>query len=173
MLEFYSASRELADWAHRAGFALESDKVNSYAVFHNSGWEDRLYIRSVGHVAGFRVTSASRSGNEQFEFDAVNSAVVEGYFWMFFGPSIRSQMDLPRVRYPVRAEEVAPGFSIQGPEGDHLYLVDPGGKRVMQTLDDVSDLAHLVKTSHGMSASTSEIIDSFTTESGQPLFELR
>jgi hypothetical protein len=173
MMSEYRASRELMNWAEQAGFVFEPAGENQAALFYNLGGEDRLYIRVVEDFDGYRVTSASRGGDEQFQFDAYEPRVAEAYFWMFFGPSVRSKLDLPRLRYPVKRTDVANGYNVDGPTEGRLFLLDASNTRLMATYDDVSDLAHLVKTSHGIAASAAEIVESFMDVSGRPMFEPR
>jgi hypothetical protein len=54
-------------------------------------------------------------------------------------------------------EEVAPGFSVEGSEGGCMFLIDPGKECVMTTSGSITGMACLVKTSHGMRATTSEL----------------
>ncbi|ORX05217.1 hypothetical protein AWC29_11880 [Mycobacterium triplex] len=116
-------------------------------------------------------------GPEQFILAAPLMATIERYFFGRFGLSIRSQRDLPRVKVPIAAEELLPGFRIETREfdhGDHRALIAADGALVaVGSTDQITGTADLVKLSLYLTATIEEIQASALDIDGKPLFELR
>jgi hypothetical protein len=166
-------SAELAEWAGQAGFSVTAEDAGASACFWNAGGEERYYLRRDPEDSDWIVvTNISRSSDEQFVFAAQGLQATERYFWGFFGTAIRSRSGLPRLRVPVRAEEVADGYAIDGRLDGHTHLTDPNHLTIMRARDDVSDVALLVKTSHWLAAKLPELTETYLDPAGRPLFPL-
>lgn len=166
-------SENFLAWARRAGFSVTEGKPDYLAVLWNRGGETRYYIRnSLNEVGWYVVSSASRAEDEFFKFGASSAEVVERYFWGIFGVNARNIERLPRLRLPTRQSQLKPGYRIIGPIDEHLHLVDPTGQHIMTALDDVNDIALLVKMSHWLSATTADLEASFLDPGGMPLFPI-
>lgn len=141
--------------------------------FSSLGGEERFYLRASADEPGWiDITNASRTGGEQHLFSARNLDVAERFFWGLFGSDRRSRMHLPRLRIPIRADQVARGFCIELPESGVARLVDPDGEDVMAASADVSDIANLVRTSHWMSVPRQVLEESYSDPEGRPAFPL-
>ncbi|MCX2712228.1 Imm61 family immunity protein [Mycolicibacterium sp. J2] len=161
----------LEDWAELAGYSKSVDDKGSRVCWWNSGGEERYYVQLDDSREGWvRVTNASRSGPEEFVFEAADSEIAARYFWGFFGTTMRSRSALPRLRVPVRADNAAEGYAVQQTTERSSQLVDPSGRVIMTARGDVSDIALLVKTSHWLRASIPEIVQTYTSPDGLPLF---
>ena len=141
--------------------------------FFGPGGEERYYFRAnADEPAWIDITNASRLGGEQHLFSAKSLDVAERFFWGLFGSDRRSRMHLPRLRIPIRANQVARGFCIELPESGQSRLVDPDGENVMAATSDISDVANLVRTSHWMSVPLRVLKASYSDPEGRPAFPL-
>lgn len=166
-------SRDLVTWAAESGFNWKPEGYGEPMRFSNRGGEERYYVRTSANRPGWiDVTNASRTGGEQHLFSARNMDVAERFFWGLFGSDRRSRMHLPRLRIPIRADQVARGFCIELPESGQSRLVDPEGENVMAATSDISDVANLVRTSHWMSVPLRVLKESFSDPEGRPAFPL-
>jgi hypothetical protein len=77
------------------------------------------------------------------------------------------------LRVPVRAEDVADGYAIESQPDASTHLIGPNHATLMRARTDVSDVALLVKTSHWLAATLSELTETYLDPSGKPLFPLQ
>ncbi|WP_084163436.1 TNT antitoxin family protein [Mycobacterium triplex] len=178
MIKRVEISKELEDWGKLAGYTLTpgAKTDDGRAIFAASLGEIRLLIGQSKNGL-FIITDSDRMGPEQFILAAPLMATIERYFFGRFGLSIRSQRDLPRVKVPIAAEELLPGFRIETREfdhGDHRALIAADGALVaVGSTDQITGTADLVKLSLYLTATIEEIQASALDIDGKPLFELR
>lgn len=166
-------SRDLVAWAAESGFSWKPAGYGEAMRFFNQGGEERYYFRGSTDEPGWiEITDASRSGGEQHLFSARNMDVAERFFWGLFGSERRSRMQLPNLRIPIRADQIARGFCIEVPESGQSRLVAPDGENVMAATSDISDVANLVRTSHWMSVPLRVLKESYSDPEGRPAFPL-
>jgi hypothetical protein len=158
------------EWAKRAHYSFTAATSNNSAVLWSDGGEERYFISETD--GGYEVTNSSRSGGESFLFACVAPLVAERYFWGFLGGVIRSRLQLPRLPVPTTKGAVAPGYRIEGPVRKRFSLVDSEGVCLMTAMDDVSDIAALVKTSYWLTWPVADIEASYLDPEGRPLFRL-
>ena len=169
-----NVSRDLVHWALRSGFDHRTEFGSEPTVFFNAGGEERYYLRSSSDESGWvTVTHASRSGDEQYVFEARDLQITERYFWGFFGVGIRSRERLPRLSLPLRLDQVAAGFRIDCTAADETVLLNAAEERIMIGLKDVYDITRLVRTSHWLSITIQELTDSFLDADGRPAFPIQ
>jgi hypothetical protein len=162
-------SLRLLEWSKRAHYSFTAATSKTPAVLWSAGGEERYFISETDGKYG--VTNSSRSGGESFLFTCAAPFVVERYFWGFLGGVIRSRLQLPRLRVPTTESAIAPGYRIEGPADKRFTLVDAEGVSLMTALDDVSDMALLVKTSYWLTWSVTDIETSYLDPEGRPLFK--
>lgn len=166
-------SPALVTWAAKSEFSWKSEGYDEPMRFFSLGGEERYYFRVSADEPGWiDITNASRSGGEQHLFSARNLDVAERFFWGLFGSDRRCRMQLPRLRIPIRADQVARGFCIELPEPGQSRLVDPDGENVMAATSDISDVANLVRTSHWMSVPLTVLKESYSDPEGRLAFPL-
>jgi hypothetical protein len=178
MTESIEISAELKKWGELAGYKLAhgTNPNDGVAVFSASLGETRILIRR-NNTGWFVITDSDRMGPEQFILATPSMATVERYFFGKFGLAIRSLRNLPRVRVPVSAEKLSPGFRLEtrifdGVERWALIALDDSTVAVGST-DQVTGTAELVRLSLYLSSTIDEIIASVLDPDGKPLFQPR
>jgi hypothetical protein len=161
-------SLRFLEWSNRAHYSFTAGTSDNSPVLWSEGGEERYFISET--EGGYQVTNSSRSSHESFLFDCAAPYVVERYFWGFLGGVIRSRMQRSRLPVPTTKSAVAPGYRIEGTVDERLALIDAEGVCLMTTLDDVSDVALLVKTSYWLTWSITDIEASYLDPYGRPLF---
>src|SRR5581483_7273543 len=143
-------------------------------MFWSAGGEVRHFV-GISDTGWFNVTDSDRLGPEYLVFAAPSMATVESYFFGRFGGYIRSRQRLPRVRIPFELEEISAGFTIQArnfEEGPRLTLIAPDGSEVAASSGDkFSGTADLVELSRYLTATDEDIMSSYLSPDGRPLFQ--
>jgi immunity protein 61 of polymorphic toxin system len=172
---FVEVSPQLEDWAALAGYSLTpgSSTQDGRALFWSAGGEVRHFI-GTDNRGWFSVSDSDRLGLEYLVFAAPSIATVEKYFFGKFGGYIRSRKELPRVHVPFLLDEISTGFAVQAREFDgieHFTLVDTDGSEVAESLGDkFSGTAELVELSGYLRATSDQIMESYLSPDGKPLF---
>jgi hypothetical protein len=121
------------------------------------------------------VSESDRLQPEYMVFAAPAVSTVDRYLLMTLGSTVRFRQKLPRIRFPVDSDHVAPGFDLMLKpfHGDErLTLVNSGGEAVAWGRSDpIIATVVLVELSHHMAGSISDIAASYLNPSGSPLFD--
>lgn len=171
-------SSQLEEWAALAGYSLTpgSSTRDGRALFWSAGGEVRHFI-GTDNQGWFSVTDSDRLGPEYSVFAAASMVTIEKYFFGKFGGYIRSRNELPRVHVPYLLEEISAGFSVQARRSDgvgRFALIGPDGSEVAVSYgDEFSGTAELVELSVYLSATADQIIESYLSPDGTPLFMSR
>jgi hypothetical protein len=176
-------SRDLENWASRAGFSLTPNDQDGRAVFSNINGEIRYFI-GADDSGWLRVTSSHRSGREQLELAARSLLTIEKYFYGFFGSDIRDKVPLERAtpdqdrrdrRFEIRpladaGQEYLALFDDAG--RDDLALYDEGHVTAVDGFGEVLARIRLSDLAVYLSHPTEEIKDSFEDPNGGTLLNV-
>jgi hypothetical protein len=168
---------QLAEWAVLAGYSLTPGSVteDGRAMFWSAGGEVRHFI-GANNTGWFDVTDSDRLGPEYLVFAAPSMATIESYFFGKFGGYVRSRKKLPRVHVPFKLEEISPGFTIQTRNFDGVerftLIASDGSDLAVSTGDKFSGTADLVELSHYLTVTADDIMASYLSPDGRPLFTL-
>lgn len=165
-------SAELVDWARieRFTYVNGGDALQLYSP----GGETRYYIRHARKgEKGFTVTQADRGGSEEFIFTAASLAVVEKYFWVKFGFGIRMSRRMPRLVFPRKSDEIAPGYELRSVQPDMIDLLGAGMEVLATTYDELGGRSLLVELSYVIGYSPEQLRASYLDPNGRPIFPLR
>jgi hypothetical protein len=171
-------SLQLEEWAALAGYSLTpgSDTKDGRALFWSAGGEVRHFI-GIDDRGWFSVTDSDRLGPEYSVFAASSMATIEKYFFGKFGGYIRSRKKLPRVHVPFSLDEISAGFFIEARKYDgseRFVLVGSDGSEAAESCGDkFSGTAELVELSVYLPATADQIIASYLSPDGKPLFTSR
>jgi Immunity protein 61 len=164
---------QLEEWAALAGYSLTPETDDGRAMFWSAGGEVRHFI-GTNDSGWFTVNDSDRLGPEYLVFLAPSMATIEIYFFGKFGGYIRGRKNLPRVHIPFEPEEISPGFTIQSRKFDgvdRLTLIASDGSEVAASSGDkFSGTAELVELSCYLSVTVDDIMASYQSPDGRPLF---
>jgi len=163
-------SADLVSWAELAGFTYSH--VDDAAMLYSSGGETCYYIRSVDNgSAWLDVTETDRGGDdEQFIFSAASLDILERFFWVKFGFSIRMSRHLPRLVFPTKIEEIPPGYEVKAESNAMLILVDAEGLALARSRNSSSGTFLLVKLASVLGFSVEDLRASYLHPDGHPIF---
>lgn len=169
-------SQELKDWADLAGYTLTPDSEDGRAdIFWNQGGEIRFFIRNSADD-WINVTCSDRLQPEYFYFAGKNIDVVEKFFFGWFGNTMRSNRGMPLLNTPISTEQLATGYQVTPRQIDGIdryALIDHDGVAVaVASGGKISAASDLVPLSIYLHVPPTEIVRSFTNESGEPLFSV-
>ncbi|MDA2890025.1 Imm61 family immunity protein [Mycolicibacterium sp. BiH015] len=167
-----TVSPQLIAWASTARYAFTPEDDSGAALFWtNPGGETRLYIRQAKDA--FVLTQADRASEEYFRLSSPELDTIERYLYSEFGADSRLLSNLPRVKTPTKATEVAVGYQIDESDPDGFrVLFDAKGNPVATARGRVSGMSTLVELSHLVSSSLEDIIASYRDPEGLPLFHI-
>lgn len=168
-----SVSQELKDWAELAGYSLTAGTADSPAeMFWNRGGEIRFFLREAAD-GWVNVTCSDRLQPEYFYFSGRTIEVVERFFFGWFGNTMRSNRGMPPLDTPVSTEQLAAGYQVEPRQIDGVdrhVLIDSDGVVAVASGGKISAASDLVPLSIYLHVPPTEIMSSFTNETGQPLF---
>lgn len=161
-------------WMDRAGFSVRDYGDGRVTLAPQGG--EIVYFLGSAPDGWIRVTSSSRGAAEAWEFDAATVEVVERYFTVDVGGTIRRAIGLPGdVRVPFLLEELAPGAEIKTLDDWEYSSVEElslAGQPLAR-FRYLSGRVHLaVEASHYCSAPLAQVQASFLDPEGKPLFGL-
>ncbi|WP_082686741.1 Imm61 family immunity protein [Mycobacterium sp. IS-3022] len=168
-------AQEVIDSAIDAEFDVRTADLSSdgRVTFTSGLGETRIMVGSEADGT-LAVNQSDRLQPEYTVLRAPALATVERYLLLNFGPTARSRKRLPRVRIPADPDRTAPGFELSSTPDDErrLALVTGEGELVAETeRDPVVGTIFLVNLSYLMAASIVDIVASYRSPSGIPLFE--
>lgn len=165
-------SPQLIAWAATAHYAFTPQDHSGAALFWTDpGGETRLYLRRVAD--DYVLTQADRASEEHFQLSSPQMDTMERYLYSEFGWDVRLYKQLPRLKTPSKATEIANGYRIDDPDPDGFrVLYDSKGNRVATARGRVDGLSTLVELSHLVSSPLEDIIASYQDPDGRPLFRV-
>ncbi|MUL49070.1 hypothetical protein FZI85_19740 [Mycobacterium sp. CBMA293] len=171
-----SVSQELNDWAELAGYSLTADSADGPAdIFWNRGGEIRFFLREAAD-GWINVTCSDRLQAEYFYFAGKTIEVAERFFFGWFGNTMRSNRGMPPLDTPISTEQLANGYQValrQIDGVDRYALADTDGTVIaVASGGKISAASDLVPLSIYLHVPPTEIMSSFTSETGQPLFSV-
>ncbi|TXH25082.1 MAG: hypothetical protein E6R06_10370 [Mycobacterium sp.] len=171
-----SVSQELKEWAELAGYSLTTDSIDNPAdIFWNQGGEIRFFLREVAD-GWVNVTCSDRLQPEYFYFAGRTIEIVERFFFGWFGNTMRSNRGMPPLDTPISTEQLAAGYQVaprQVNGVDRYVLIDPDGAiAAVASGGSISAASDLVPLSIYLHVPPTEIVRSFTNETGEPLFSV-
>jgi hypothetical protein len=102
--------------------------------------------------------------------------VVERFFFGWFGNTMRSNRGMPPLDTPISTEQLAPGYQMaprQIDGVDRYVLIDPSGAvAAVASGGEISAAGDLVPLSIYLHVPPIEIMNSFTNDTGKPLFSV-
>ncbi|PRY68840.1 immunity protein 61 of polymorphic toxin system [Glaciihabitans tibetensis] len=115
----------VADWLEPLGYS-SSESSSGGCVVANLGGETRFYVRE--GADDYVVTSATRSGSEEFEVACRTIEDSEKFLVAQFGGALRYQVrrDAPPFDVPWRPSEFAVGFTLRANEKGQGVLEENG-----------------------------------------------
>jgi|KBSSwiStaDraftv2_1062776.scaffolds.fasta_scaffold82529_3 hypothetical protein len=169
-------TQELKDWAELAGYSLTVGSEGGRTdIFWNRGGEIRLFIRGAAN-GWINVTCSDRLQPEYFYFAGRTIEVVEKFFFGWFGNTMRSNRGMPLLDTPISPEQLATGYQMaprQIDGVDRYVLIDPERAAVaVAGGGQISAASDLVPLSIYLQVPTTEIMRSFTNETGESLFSV-
>jgi hypothetical protein len=171
-------STQLREWANLAGYSLTPGGTtdDGRAILWSDGGEIRHFV-GIDDAGWCVVTDSDRFGPEYFTIAAPSVTTIETYFFGKFGRFIRSRNQLPRVRMPLTQDEVSSGFSITTTTFDDVdrwtLTASDGAPAAVSSGDEFSATAELAKLSLYLSATVDELMSSYLSPTGAPLFSLQ
>lgn len=162
-------SAELVARGKFAGY--EYARLGESFRFSTAGGGTSFYIRpsDVDH-GWYTVTESERGAGEDFAFSAACLDVVEKFFWTEFGFAIRMSRSLPSLVFPLRPENVAPGYSLTSAGKDLVELRYSNTMVIARACGDLTGLSLLVKLSNIICYSQEELRASYQDPAGRPIF---
>jgi hypothetical protein len=120
----------------------------------------------------YQLSSSTRGGSEKFILEASSLNAIERYLITIFGPVVRYKREMPRLHLPSSPDELRPGYRISDcdPTSERRTLLDASAQPIAKAREATLSVMDLVLLSVLLAAEFLDIVTSYETDNGSPLF---
>lgn len=153
-------------WIKNAGYgvASEGDEIS----VTNQGGEIRYNINVRNDL--FCLDRAERAEDPEFTLSSRGTSDIERYLSVQIGGDMRQLMGAPRILFPFREDEVAPGYRLISFKDGLSGLACSGGRALDVRFRDLDYVHPAVQYSYYADAALIDIRRSYSDRHGKPLF---